>query len=64
MFLDNIPEVDNWTAKQLLKFSTYRVVYNMMAYNQDYETQPIYKIDTLYSSDSDHEATNTYRSYL
>ena len=43
------------------------VVYNLMSYNQDYNEQPIYEIECLYSEDSksDNSITqNLYRSCL
>ena len=41
-FLDKPPVQDNWDATSLINFSTYQTVYNMMSYNQDYNTQPIF----------------------
>ena len=46
---------------------TYPIIYNMMNYNQDYNTQPIYKVHCNYSANinSDSNFTqNLYRSYL
>ena len=64
VFLDNLPDTDNWSAQQLLKFSTYPTIYNMMAYDQDYVTQPIYQIDTMYSTDSDQDPLDNINCYL
>ena len=66
-FLDKPPVQDNWDATSLINFSTYQTVYNMMSYNQDYNTQPIYELDYNYSdnSDSDNNLSQlAYRSYL
>ena len=63
----NLSRQDNWDATSLINFSTYPTVYNMMSYNQDYNTQPIYELDYNYSdtSDSDNNITQiAYRSYL
>ena len=51
----------------LINFSTYRTVYKMMSYNQDYNTQPIYELDYIYSDNSDLDnnlSQLVYRSYL
>ena len=44
-FLDNIPKQDNWKLKQIMQFSTYPTIYNLMSYNQEYNEQPIYELD-------------------
>ena len=66
-FLDKPPVQDNWDATSLINFSTYQTVYNMMSYNQDYNTQPIYELDYNYSdnTDSDNNLSQlAYRSFL
>ena len=67
IFLDNIPQQDNLKLRQIMQFSTYPTVYNMMSYNQEYNEQPIYELDFQYSDDSESDTTilqNLYRSYL
>ena len=48
-FLDKPPVQDNWDTTSLINFCTYQTVYNMMSYNEDYNTQPIYELDYNYS---------------
>ena len=65
VFLDKLPTNDKWRPNDLLNFSTYPVIYNLLSYDQDYNEQPIYEIDTPYSnSDSEPDAADIYRSYL
>ena len=66
-FLDNIPQQDNWKLKQIMQFSTYPTIYNLMSYNQEYNEQPLYELDLQYSDDSESDTTilqNLYRCYL
>ena len=67
VFLDKHQEQDNWKIRPLMDFSMYPIVYSIMSYHQDYNKQPIYKIDCLYleQSESDNNITqNLCRSYL
>ena len=34
--LDNPPQQDNWKLKQIMQFSTYPAIYNLMSYDQEY----------------------------
>ena len=65
--MDKPPQQDNWQLKQIMQFSTYPTIYNLMSYNQEYNEQPIYELDLQYSEDSESDTTilqNLYRSYL
>ena len=67
IFMDKPPQQDNWQLKQIMQFSTYPTIYNLMSYNQEYNEQPIYELDLQYSEDSESDTTilqNLYRSYL
>ena len=58
---------DNRKLKQIMQFSTYPTIYNLMSYNQEYNEQPIYELDFQYSEDSESDTTilqNIYCSYL
>ena len=44
-FLDDIPQQDNWKLRQIMQFSTYPTIYNLMSYNQEYNEQPLYELD-------------------
>ena len=66
-FLDDIPQQDSWKLIQLMLFSTYPTIYNLMSYNQEYNEQPLYELDFQYSEDSESDTTilqNLYRCYL
>ena len=67
IFLDQTPHQNNWKLKQIMQFSIYPIIYNLMSYNQEYNEQPIYELDLQYSDDSESDTTilqNLYRSYL
>ena len=66
-FLDSPPQQDNWKLKQIMQFSTYTTVYNLMSYNKEYNEQPLYELDIQYSEDSESDTTilqNLYRTYV
>ena len=65
--MDKPPQQDRWQLRQIMEFSTYPTIYNLMSYNQEYNEQPIYELDLQYSEDSESDTTilqNLYRSYL
>ena len=65
--MDKPPQQDRWQLRQIMQFSTYPTIYNLMSYNQEYNEQPIYELDLQYSEDSESDTTilqNLYRSYL
>ena len=51
-FLDKLPKQDNWKLSQIMQFSTYPTIYNLMSYNQEYNEQPIYETDFQYSENT------------
>ena len=53
VFMDNIPTTDNWKVNKLISFSRYPTIQNMLSHEQEYNEQPIYEIDHLFSDDSD-----------
>ena len=65
VFLDKTPTTDNWKVNKLILFSRYPIIQNMLSHGQEYNEQPIYEKDHLYSNDS--ESSNNkfhYRTYL
>ena len=66
-FLDSPPQQNKWKRQQIMKFSIYPTICNLMIYNQKYNEQPIFKLDLQYSDDSESDNTilqNLYHSYL
>ena len=66
-FLDDIPQQDSWKLRQIMRFSTYPIIYNLMSYNQEYNEQPLYELDLQHSEDSESDTTilqNLYRCNL
>ena len=44
IFLDKIPEQYIWSIREIMDFSIYPTIYNLMTYQQEYNEQPIYKL--------------------
>ena len=64
-FLDNTPKKDEWKISKLISFSRYPIIQNMLSHEQEYNAQPIYEIDHLFSDDSDSSNSELrYRTYL
>ena len=65
VFLDKIPTTDDWKVNRLISFSRYPNVQNMLSHGQEYNEQPLYEIDHLFSDDSDSSNSELqYRTYL
>ena len=66
-FLGTLPQQDNRKLSQIMQFTTYPTIYDVMSYNQEYNEQPIYELDLQYSDNSESDNTilqNLYRTYL
>ena len=56
-FLDTPPQQDNWKFRQIMQFSAYPTIYNLMRFIQEGNEQPINELDFQCSNDRKSDST-------